>query len=109
MKAITGQVAVAAARDLAVVVPRELAAGIERRAADGGTLERFKAVRARMLETVGEDEATEAALADLLAEVVKDAARITGAFAAKIEGERRRAEGRAAGIMEALGVGSPEG
>lgn len=110
MKAATGQLAVAAARDIAVRLPRELAAEIEKQIASGEFAKRWAkewgAARA-VAPTLdnpdaADEEATLAAVAALLAWHAKLAQNVAARYAEETENQRQRAIGKAEGIEATL-------
>lgn len=106
IKASAGTLAVAAARDLAVLLPRNLGAQLTA-AIEAGELARRWSAEMKAAETaLAPDESPDAvqlaALAALLAWHGAQAGRVAADYATQIEGDRRAAEGRAAGIDEAL-------
>ncbi len=106
VKASTGTLAVSAARDLAAILPPALASLVEADIGTGDLAKRWAEAtsRARLAFAVGtaDEEIQLAALADLLAWHGKQASRVAFDYSLRIEGDRRAAEGRAAGIEEAL-------
>ncbi len=106
LKAHAGELAVSAAKDLAVILPRELASRVEVDITSGSLQKRWAeaVTRARMAlpSETADEEVHLAALADLLAWHGKQASRVSFDYALRIEGDRRAAEGRAQGIEEAL-------
>jgi len=108
VKASTGVLAVAAARDLAAILPRELAAQVEASIGGGDLAKRWEeaTTRARLAFSPGtaDEEIQLAALADILAWHGKQASRVAFDYSLRIEGDRRAAEGRAVGIEEALAL-----
>lgn len=115
LKAMTGTPAVAAAHDVAAILPRELAAVVHAELATEAFRERWrraKVVAASKLtdgpQPPADEDLAVAALLDILAWHGQQAAKVALTYAHKIEGDRRALEGRAAGIAEALQVLSPE-
>ena len=112
LKAMTGQVATAAARDLHHLVTQAMEGAVERGLDDGTLRARWEKALADAAENVGPDpspvEVQLAALVDVLAWLRAVAKRTASDYAEKIEGDRRAVEGRAAGIEEALALLSPQ-
>lgn len=108
LKAHQGQLAVAAARDLASILPRALHAAVEADLDSGALQKRWADALATARKDVPPDSSEEdvclRALLALLAYQTQLATRITFGYVERTEGERRSLEGRASGIEEALGL-----
>lgn len=106
IKASTGTLAVAAARDIATILPRVLAAQLDASIEAGELAKRWTAAltaaRAALPMDADEPVVQLAALSDVLAWHGAQASRVAVDYATRIEGDRRAAEGRASGIEEAL-------
>lgn len=102
MKVGVGAVATQAARDLAAFLPKRLTELIDQDLSSGALEQRWK----KALEAAKDlgPEAQLGALADILQQEAKVAGRLAIDYMLRVEGDRRYAEGRAAGIEEALGL-----
>jgi hypothetical protein len=101
LKASAGVLAVAAAKDVAATMARELARRVEADLDSGELAKRYE----RELEVARAEHGGDAPIAALLAMLAwhgKLAAQVASDYATKIEGDRRAAEGRAVGIEETL-------
>lgn len=104
MKVVTGEVAVAAARDLSVRLPKILLAEIGQEVASGKLAERWAEALKAADEALGPEEAQVGALASLLTEFAKGVQVKAKAYVKELEDARAQAAGRAQGIEEALAL-----
>lgn len=113
MKATMGEVAVAAARDLAARIPRELTAKIDAAISDGTLATRWKDALEAAENGLGpftgpspnadeEKEIILAALSHMLADTVNAATKLAKDYGEEVEAQRQALFARAEGIEQAI-------
>lgn len=103
LKASQGVLAVMAARDLLAVLPAGLRAAVDAAISSGELKQQWEKELAQASAALPDsEEAVLAAVTAMLAWQQNVAAKVVQKYVEKIEGERKVAEGRAAGIEEAL-------